>query len=444
MPTIDDLRRTLESMTEDPNARADADLLNAARARLAEERLGIPGSHGRRRMEVIIAAAAVLALLAGATWWLSTSSNEDQIITGDEPTQPPEEAPAPRWEVVPPHPNGVLPEAVLIPGGVFAWQGPGGGSSGPTGFDWTQARPGLLAAVYDDQSRSWTTLNSEGRDPFPEGGTSDTIWTGDEVVQVATGSDRGTGVLQVARWRPGDDVVTAGATAEVPGGAKDPWLAVRITTDGDDVLALVSVPVPFSTGPSYLVENHLLRYRTDDDRWIVEEDPPQTSDRIYGFEQTPAGLLITSAVPPAQGAQLNRYGTVVVDREVRPGVWDRSSPAPEEITGQSAGAVWGDDRLTVISYRPSAATWDPERDTWTVIDTPPIDGCEDYPAALRAEGRVITGYCSRFASLPDGDDRWEPLPAEDIVVVVDSDEGRVLGYRSPVDGPPGLAVLAWG
>jgi hypothetical protein len=443
MPTIDDLRRTLASLAEDPAARSDAELLAAARERVADEHLGDPRGGRRRRTEVVLAAAAVLALVAGAAWWSKTNPNDDQVITGNDPAPAPGSESDPQWEVLARHPNPVLSEAVLIPGGVFAWQAPGGGPAPPGEFDPTQIRPDLLAGVYDDQSRSWTVLNSEGRDPLPEGGASETVWTGEVVVHVAAGNDDGAGVLQVAQWRPGDDVVTAGATTSVPGGPQDVWLGVRLTTDGDDVLALVSVPVPFADGSSYLVDNHLLRYRPDADDWTVEEDPPQTSDRIYGFEQTPAGLLITSAVPPAQGAQLNRYGGVVVDREVQPGVWDRSTPGPDELTGQSAGAAWADDRLVVVSYRPSAATWDPDRDAWTVIDAPPIDGCEDYPAALRAADRVITGYCSRFAALRDGDDRWEPLPADDVAVLVDSDGDRVLAYRLPLDQSPGLAVLRW-
>jgi hypothetical protein len=441
MPTIDELRRNLEALADEPGARTDAELLAAAR-----EQTGTPGlttaDPGRRQTaRVVVAAAAVVALVAGAAWWLRAGHTDERIITGEDPADSPERRGSPVWQDLPLLPQGLAAEAVLVPGGVFAWQGPGGG---PSGEPATVYPAGGSAAFSADGSQAWTKIDSDTAGPLPEADSSDTIWTGDEVVRVSASSGGGVGPLEVQRWRPGDDAIERGTPTEIPGAPEDAWLGVRLTTDGGDVLALVSVPQAFGGGSSYLVDNHLLRYRPDDDEWITEEDPPQTGDRIYGFEQTPAGLLITSAVPPPQGAQLNQYGTVVVDRQVRPGVWDRSTPAPAEITGQSAGAVWAEDRLMVVSYRPSAATWDPERDAWTLTDVPPIDGCEDYPTALRTADRVITGYCARFAARSDGDEAWEFLPTSpEGATLRDADDGRVLAYLNQQDRPPRLAILAW-
>jgi hypothetical protein len=284
-------------------------------------------------------------------------------------------------------------------------------------------------------------------------GEADTIWTGDEVLLVVpTWSDRtgAAGELTTLRWRPGDVAARLAGQVVIPGDARpEPNLQVTLAMDGGDVLALVTrFGATTQTEPTYRADHQLWRLDldTDDDGWTRLADPPTTGDRIYGFEATPDGVLVTSSEPPPEGSSFNRYGAVLVHRLDPDGAWRQLSPGPEDLTGQSAGSVWDGERLVVVSYQPSAAALDPSGDAWTELPAPPIDGCEDYPAVLRTGAATVTGYCQRFAMLVDGQDAWLPVPESDDAAdrLIAADDRRVLGARwYEATGQTQLVVLRW-
>lgn len=444
MPSTAELRDRLEALADHPSPRSDEDLLDAAR-RAAEQ-----GRRPPRRALAVAAAVLVVGVALGTTAWLASGDDAPTVATTTPTSVPaPDDLGTPRWDALPPGPGPLSTQVLLLPDGAFGWISATGSGEVANGA------LTLGGAAYDDDTGTWTSVDrpQQLRAVPRQHGDPATIWTGTEVLLVVptwSGADAAVGDLTTLRWRPGDPAARLAGTATIAGTARpEPNLQVRLTVDDGAVLALVTqFGVAGDLDPSYQAVHQLWRYELASSTWMRLEDPPATSDRIYGFEATPAGVLLTSATPPPEGAAMNAYGPILVDRRAPDGTWSRSVPGPEALTGQSAGAAWDGRRLVVVSYAPSAAAYDPVSDTWTQLAEPPIGGCEDYPSVVRTATQVVTGYCGRFAALRDGDAAWTPLPdpPERLSWLRDADASRALGIRwaSEDERDPQLVVLRRG
>ena len=402
----------------------------------------IPATAPRRPHRLAAAAVAVLAVVAAAIVWVGVGADDSQDVTPAEhaPTTSIPAFPTDRWTPLARPPVPVSSRAAVgVPGGAVFWElsDQDGSTDDKYAYLWH----------LDLATDEWTVA-AHGARRVPPGtvrwGVGDTIWTGDRVIALmypsTTNEGRIAQLFETVSWTPGDSEVERVASLEMPADltGAHPY-AVRLVATGQGVAALISVQT--STGES---RTSVWSLDLDADSWRRLPDLPTTSDRVFSIDWTGEELVVLAGRPTPMATY---YDGLDLFR-LRPGdsTWREAARPPDasELSGQAADAAWDGRRLVVVSYAPSAATWDPSTDTWSALPMPPIDAAEDYPRVqTSADGTVIASLGVDAARLDRGGSTWTPLPASDLTATVATD-GALVGMGPTYEsGPQTLSAIGF-
>ncbi|UDY35886.1 hypothetical protein [Dermatobacter hominis] len=404
---------------------------------------GLTSSPRRPHRLLAVGAVATAAVLAAVVAWVVIDDDASQLLTPAEhptTTEIGPSLPTDRWTDLPPPPAPVAARAsVGVPGGAVFWEA-------RTTPDATEDL-WLRLWHLDLSSGRWTSAQPEGAsggEPTGWWWPGDAVWTGDELIGVlvdTTPNHHRTTPFDTVRWRPGDASITRGTSIPRPTDVEGRVYKVELTPTGDGVAALASYQEP--TGATRTL---VWSYDAGADEWTRLPDPPTTSDRVFSIDWTGKEIVVLAGRPTPlatyyDGLQLLRF---------RPGddSWREASRPPDafELSGQAADASWAGDRLVVVTYAPSAGTWDPATDTWTALPVPPFEGAEDYPRVLATDdGTIVAGLGNADATLPAGGSSWTALPSDGVRPAVDS--GAVLigqRWEQQADGVQGPSVATRG
>jgi hypothetical protein len=416
--TIDAERRARDLV-----ARATDDVEPSAS--LDERVRGLTTEPGRGRHRWLALGAAAALVIAIGVWRVAVGGDAQVLTPVDATTTTTSgtNLPTDHWTELPQPPAAVSSQAaVAVPGGAVFWE--------MSHLDQTSSDLSRRLWHLDIPTGQWRSVVPDGA---PEGQPTstwwpgDAVWTGHEVVSLVVDTTPNVSRItpfDTIRWHPGDHDLSYGTSPRLDDVSGRPY-NVELTSMGDSIAALVSV----QTG-SGATRNVMWSYDLDADEWTRLPDPQPVSDRVFSVDWTGEELVVlagrmTNMATWYDGLQLLR---------LRPGddTWREASRPPEglELSGQAADAAWDGQRLVVVTYAPSAATWDPTTDTWNPLPVPPLDGAEDYPRVMVTDaGGLVTQLGSDIAELPTGISTWTALPAGDLRAAVVS--GDVLIGQGP-------------
>lgn len=254
-------------------------------------------------------------------------------------------------------------------------------------------------AAYDPATGVWRPIS-----PSPLPATAET--------PVAAMTDRGVVLVRgtaTAIWDPDTDTwrsLDDAPEPEAPEGGGSPQVS-DLVGDGERVISHSA--------------NAVLDVEAG--TWVMLPEPPVRLERpttawtgreliVVGGPNTPFTAAEAIAVDPDEGS------------------WRTLPAPPPELHAEALSAAWDGDRVVVVNYDMTAATYDPGADAWTRLPDVPARFYEWSPQTFAAGGTTAALMAQAIAILDD--DRWEAVPYDSFP----------LGFTVPL-GDGSARVATW-
>jgi hypothetical protein len=352
----------------------------------------------------VLGALLALLLVGGALAGDGDGGTAGGGIRSSRPPGP-TRTPAAAGESAAPVTGGPGTPPADIPGG-WTWRpvGPLPGRQGHvaiwTGTEmilWGGERPGRSpeGAAYDPATDGWRRIS---RSPLVNRTGAASAWTGREVL-VWGGVNGGGRLHDGAAYDPRTDRWRMLSPAPFDG-----RVPLASAWTGTEFVLVGSKGYGFYDGVT-----DAAAYDPRTDTWRLLPPMPiqinEGSGTWTGRELVVYGGFLDrnrSAVGPndrADGAAL----------DLASGMWRRLPEAP--LSGQAVVLAWNGTQVIGWDYDLTSASFDPGRDTWTMLASLPLERRDCLPAGVAAGRVVFAVHCGQAAVNEPGSRTWRPVPA---------------------------------
>lgn len=277
-----------------------------------------------------------------------------------------------------------------------------------------------------------TPIEVMPKPPLAVRGDSVAVWTGDELV--VWGGD----VEAFNMGLPGEDrAYNDGAVFSLATRTWRTMAPAPLPANADSAAA-----APTRDGVVIARGTKVATWNAETNTWTRRADAPRavndlvvTDDLVLSysanavFDLTTGGWMELPA-PPEQlqrstttwtGAELVVIGgpgtpftsakAIALDPYAR--TWRRLADPPPDTHAEALSADWDGTRVVAVNYDMKAIAYYPENDSWAKLPSVPARFYEWYPT-LRSAGDSAVAFMSQAMVVMDRENRWIPLPNEDI------------------------------
>jgi hypothetical protein len=141
-------------------------------------------------------------------------------------------------------------------------------------------------------------------------------------------------------------------------------------------------------------------------RWQTVPPPPEQLERATTSWTGDELVVIGGPGTPFTSAK-----AMALDPHAR--TWRRLADPPPDTHAEALSADWDGTRVVAVNYDMKAIAYDPENDSWAKLPSVPARFYEWYPT-VQSVGDVTVAFMSQAMVVMDRENRWIPLPNENI------------------------------